>query len=136
MLGSSGHGVGSGFLLGSVGQQVLARAKYPVFLMRAAPRSAALRAVQAPDLPPLYGWAPAVGHLASRRAESPNRRSRHRPRRSDPGGEVPPRPGRSHLRSGTCFRRGAQVRRSGRARQARRRPRRVPDAERAGFRTR
>ncbi|MFD9903609.1 universal stress protein [Streptomyces sp. NPDC059063] len=41
VLGSSGHGAVAGFLLGSVGQQVLARAQRPVVMVRADPRSAA-----------------------------------------------------------------------------------------------
>lgn len=106
VLGSSGHGAVAGFLLGSVGQQVLARAKRPVVMVRAgrhadregggeergdhgqvvvglqdprdipasllefafgaaAARGAALHAVHAPDLPPLYGYGPAVGRLAA-----------------------------------------------------------------------
>ncbi|MFI9749530.1 universal stress protein [Streptomyces collinus] len=100
VLGSSGHGAIAGFLLGSVGQQVLARANSPVVMVRANARSAAkqdagevvvglddlggtaapmldfafgaaaarrapLRAVHAPSLPPLYGYGPAVGRLAS-----------------------------------------------------------------------
>lgn len=106
VLGSSGHGAVAGFLLGSVGQQVLARAKRPVIMVRpghrppqelgggeaehdsgkvvvglqepgevpapllefafgaAAARGATLHAVHAPDLPPLYGYGPAVGRLA------------------------------------------------------------------------
>lgn len=104
VLGSSGHGAVAGFLLGSVGQQVLARAKRPVVMVRAghhppqesdsdkgehgnvvvglqepgevpapllefafstaAARGATLHAVHAPDLPPLYGYGPAVGRLA------------------------------------------------------------------------
>ncbi|GGS26708.1 universal stress protein [Streptomyces aureoverticillatus] len=39
VLGSRGHGAVAGFLLGSVGQQVLARAKHPVVMVRAEPRS-------------------------------------------------------------------------------------------------
>lgn len=108
VLGSSGHGAVSGFLLGSVGQQVLARARCPVVMVRAgqrpgrerggagagpgdgavvvgvqdfggastplldyaftaaAARGVALHAVHAPDLPPLYGYGPAVGRLAGR----------------------------------------------------------------------
>ncbi|MFF6783725.1 universal stress protein [Streptomyces sp. NPDC012510] len=100
VLGSSGHGAIAGFLLGSVGQQVLARANSPVVMVRANARSAAkhdggevivglddlgdptapllefafdaaatrrtaLRAVHAPNLPPLYGHGPIVGQLAS-----------------------------------------------------------------------
>ncbi|MDQ0958082.1 nucleotide-binding universal stress UspA family protein [Streptomyces sp. B4I13] len=41
VLGSRGHGAIAGFLLGSVGQQVLARAKSPVVMVRANERSAA-----------------------------------------------------------------------------------------------
>ncbi|WP_151478291.1 universal stress protein [Streptomyces albicerus] len=41
VLGSSGHGAMAGFLLGSVGQHVLARAKRPVVMVRANTRSAA-----------------------------------------------------------------------------------------------
>ncbi|WP_327720241.1 MULTISPECIES: universal stress protein [unclassified Streptomyces] len=41
VLGSSGHGAIAGFLLGSVGQQVLARANGPVVMVRANARSAA-----------------------------------------------------------------------------------------------
>jgi nucleotide-binding universal stress UspA family protein len=41
VLGSSGHGAIAGFLLGSVGQTVLARAKHPVVMVRANERSAA-----------------------------------------------------------------------------------------------
>ncbi|WP_338895182.1 universal stress protein [Streptomyces sp. TG1A-60] len=41
VLGSSGHGAIAGFLLGSVGQQVLARANSPVVMVRANARSAA-----------------------------------------------------------------------------------------------
>jgi nucleotide-binding universal stress UspA family protein len=101
VLGSSGHGAVAGFLLGSVGQQVLARAKSPVVMVRANPRSAteqdggevvvglqdlgelprpllefafgaaaargvSLHAAHAPNLPPLYGYGPAVGQQASR----------------------------------------------------------------------
>lgn len=100
VLGSSGHGTIAGFLLGSVGQQVLARVNSPVVMVRANARSAAerdggevvvglddlgdptapllefafaaaaarrtaLRAVHAPNLPPLYGHGPVVGQLAS-----------------------------------------------------------------------
>ncbi|MFJ5560728.1 universal stress protein [Streptomyces sp. NPDC093250] len=100
VLGSSGHGAIAGFLLGSVGQQVLARANTPVVMVRANAHSAAkhdggevvvglddlgdpatplldfafaaaaarkgtLRAVHAPNLPPLYGHGPVVGQLAS-----------------------------------------------------------------------
>ncbi|CAM5567209.1 universal stress protein [Streptomyces aurantiogriseus] len=100
VLGSSGHGAIAGFLLGSVGQQVLARANSPVVMVRANARSAAkhdggevvvglddldgpavpllefafdaaaarrtaLRIVHAPSLPPLYGYGPVVGQLAS-----------------------------------------------------------------------
>ncbi|WP_155060364.1 universal stress protein [Streptomyces blattellae] len=100
VLGSSGHGAIAGFLLGSVGQQVLARANSPVVMVRAntsssaghdggevvvglddlgdpaapllefafasaAARGTALRAVHAPNLPPLYGHGPVVGQLAS-----------------------------------------------------------------------
>lgn len=99
VLGSSGHSAVAGFLLGSVGQAVLARATSPVVMVRAnarsaaehdggevvvglrdlgdaagpllefafteaAARQAALRAVHAPDLPPLYGYGPALGRLA------------------------------------------------------------------------
>ncbi|GHC84391.1 universal stress protein [Streptomyces flavofungini] len=108
VLGSSGHGAVAGFLLGSVGQQVLARATHPVVMVRtdqrpaqerggaetehdtgevvvglqdpseipppllefafstAGARGATLHAVHAPDLPPLYGYGPAVGRLAAR----------------------------------------------------------------------
>lgn len=41
VLGSSGHGAIAGFLLGSVGQRVLARANSPVVMVRANARSAA-----------------------------------------------------------------------------------------------
>ncbi|WP_327394331.1 universal stress protein [Streptomyces phaeochromogenes] len=41
VLGSSGHGAVAGFLLGSVGQHVLAKAKHPVVMVRANTRSAA-----------------------------------------------------------------------------------------------
>lgn len=41
VLGSSGHGAVAGFLLGSVGQQVLARANSPVVMVRANAHSAA-----------------------------------------------------------------------------------------------
>ncbi|MDQ0779927.1 nucleotide-binding universal stress UspA family protein [Streptomyces aurantiacus] len=41
VLGSSGHGAIAGFLLGSVGQHVLAKAKHPVVMVRANTRSAA-----------------------------------------------------------------------------------------------
>ncbi|MFS8199651.1 universal stress protein [Streptomyces sp. CWNU-52B] len=41
VLGSSGHGAIAGFMLGSVGQQVLARAGSPVVMVRANARSAA-----------------------------------------------------------------------------------------------
>ncbi|MDF3142922.1 MULTISPECIES: universal stress protein [unclassified Streptomyces] len=41
VLGSTGHGAIAGFLLGSVGQQVLARANSPVVMVRANARSAA-----------------------------------------------------------------------------------------------
>ncbi|UUU19020.1 universal stress protein [Streptomyces sp. DSM 40750] len=41
VLGSSGHGAIAGFLLGSVGQQVLARVNSPVAMVRANARSAA-----------------------------------------------------------------------------------------------
>ncbi|MGP4050615.1 universal stress protein [Streptomyces sp. 2A115] len=41
VLGSSGHGAIAGFLLGSVGQRVLARANGPVVMVRANARSAA-----------------------------------------------------------------------------------------------
>ncbi|MCX5554641.1 universal stress protein [Streptomyces sp. NBC_00038] len=41
VLGSRGHSAIAGFLLGSVGQQVLARAKGPVVMVRATERSAA-----------------------------------------------------------------------------------------------
>ncbi|MFC8246233.1 universal stress protein [Streptomyces chartreusis] len=43
VLGSRGHGAIAGFLLGSVGQHVLARAKSPVVMVRANERSAADR---------------------------------------------------------------------------------------------
>ncbi|TPQ24171.1 universal stress protein [Streptomyces sporangiiformans] len=43
VLGSSAHGAVAGFLLGSVGQQVLARAKNPVVMVRAKPGSASER---------------------------------------------------------------------------------------------
>ncbi|GGK95741.1 universal stress protein [Streptomyces flaveus] len=101
VLGSSGHGTVAGFLLGSVGQRVLARANSPVIMVRANARSAAkhdggevvvglqdlgdpagpllefafdaaaarrtaLRVVHAPNLPPLYGYGPAVGQQAGR----------------------------------------------------------------------
>ncbi|MFK4104241.1 universal stress protein [Streptomyces sp. NPDC019531] len=100
VLGSTGHGALAGFLLGSVGQQVLARANSPVVMVRANARSAAkhdggevvvglddlgdpatallefafdaaaarrtaLRIAHAPNLPPLYGYGPVVGRLAS-----------------------------------------------------------------------
>ncbi|MER5301205.1 universal stress protein [Streptomyces lasiicapitis] len=118
VLGSSGHGAVAGFLLGSVGQQVLARAKRPVIMVRtghrppqehggdeaahgsgnvviglqelgevpapllefafsaAAARGASLHAVHAPDLPPLYGYGPAVGRLAGQEGGTPGRRRR------------------------------------------------------------
>ncbi|WP_329267835.1 universal stress protein [Streptomyces sp. NBC_01451] len=101
VLGSSGHSAVAGFLLGSVGQHVLARAKNPVVMVRANARSAAkhdggevvvglqdlgdpagpllefafgaaaargatLHTVHAPNLPPLYGYGPAVGLPAGR----------------------------------------------------------------------
>ncbi|MEW1923019.1 universal stress protein [Streptomyces sp. NPDC088360] len=101
VLGSSGHGAIAGFLLGSVGQTVLARARCPVVMVRAnerstaasddsevvvgvqdlgapaepllefafraaAARGAALRAVHAWNLPPLYGHSPVAGQMASK----------------------------------------------------------------------
>jgi nucleotide-binding universal stress UspA family protein len=111
VLGSSGHSAVAGFLLGSVGQHVLARAMSPVVMVRANARSAAkhdggevvvglqdlgdpagpllefafgaaaareatLHVVHASNLPPLYGYGPAVGLPAGQEEEVTGRAER------------------------------------------------------------